>query len=209
MEVATLFGCAVTTGFGVVENNARLKMGESVVVFGAGGIGLSIVQAASLVSAHPIIAVDQFENRLQFAIEMGATHIVNTNNVAPQKDIHKILGSVGTDSFIDNTGQPSVIELGYRLTKPHGRVTLVGVPQKGNNISIHSLPLHFGKTLSGSHGGDCRPHIDIPRYNNLYHAGKIKLRELITDIFNLDQINEAIYGVRNGTIKGRCLISME
>src|SRR5262249_47498573 len=78
LEVAALFGCAVTTGFGVVENNAKLRIGESIVVYGAGGIGLNIVQAAALVSAYPIIAVDLHDNRLALARQMGATHIINS-----------------------------------------------------------------------------------------------------------------------------------
>ena len=84
-DAAALFGCAVTTGFGVIENNAKLKMGESVVVFGAGGIGLNIVQAASLVSAGPIIAVDLYESRLKLAHQMGATHCINSATMDANK----------------------------------------------------------------------------------------------------------------------------
>ena len=119
-----------------------------------------------------------------------------------------IVGSAGVDVFIDNTGQPAIIEMGYQLVKPQGRVTLVGVPKKGNNISIHSLPLHFGKGLSGSHGGEAVPEQDIPRYQGLYRAGKMRLKELLTDHFALDDINDAIDGMRNGRIPGRCLVRL-
>lgn len=209
LEVAALFGCAVTTGFGVVENNAKLRIGESVVVFGAGGVGLNIVQAAALVSAYPIIAVDRFYGRLELAKQMGATHLINSTTQDAEQAIAAILGAEGLDCFIDNTGNPQIIELGYRITKPQGRVTLVGVPRKGNNINIYSLPLHFGKGLSGSHGGEAIPQIDIPRYQNLYQAGRIKLRELITDNYSLDQVNEAIAGMCNGRTQGRCLIKLD
>lgn len=208
MEVAALFGCAVTTGFGVVENNAKVRIGESVVVFGAGGIGLNIVQAAALVSAYPVIAIDIHDNKLELAKQMGATHVINSGKADARQAIADIVGSAGVDAFIDNTGQPAIIEMGYQITKPQGRVTLVGVPRKGNNINIHSLPLHFGKGLSGSHGGEAIPQTDIPRYQNLYRAGRIKLRELITDIFTLDQVNEAIAGMRSGKVRGRCMINM-
>ncbi|MGD9973847.1 MAG: zinc-binding dehydrogenase [Desulfatirhabdiaceae bacterium] len=206
LQVASLFGCAVTTGFGVVENNARLRIGESMVVFGAGGIGLNIVQAAALVSAYPIIAVDRYDNRLQLAARMGATHLINSSQEDARSRIIKIAGMDGVDVFIDNTGQPSIIEMGYTMTKPQGRVVLVGVPRREDNIHIHSLPLHFGKVLSGSHGGECLPQTDIPRYHNLFRQGRIKLSELITDIFSLDQINDAIQKVRSGHVAGRCLI---
>ena len=206
LEVAALFGCAVTTGFGVVENNAKVRIGESVVVFGAGGIGLNIVQAAALVSAYPIIAVDVFDNRLELARTMGATHLINSKSADARQAILDIVGNTGVDAFIDNTGQPAIIEMGYQITKPQGRVTLVGVPRKGNDINIYSLPLHFGKGLSGSHGGEAIPQTDIPRYHQLFRAGRIKLRELVTDYFSLDQINDAVAGMRTGKFSGRCLI---
>ncbi|MBV5302732.1 MAG: zinc-binding dehydrogenase [Chlorobium sp.] len=208
LEVAALFGCAVTTGFGVVENNAKVRIGESVVVFGAGGIGLNIVQAAALVTAYPIIAIDLYDNKLALAKQMGATHVINSSSGDVRQAILNIVGNAGVDVFIDNTGQPAIIEMGYQITKPQGRVTLVGVPRKNNNISIYSLQLHFGKGLSGSHGGEAIPQIDIPRYQNLYREGRIKLRELITHHYSLGQVNEAIAGMRNGEIAGRCLIRL-
>jgi len=208
MEVAALFGCAVTTGFGVVVNNAKVKIGESVVVFGAGGVGLNIVQAAAMVSAYPLIAVDLHDNRLELAKEMGATHLINSGKTDARKAILDIVGAAGPDVFIDNTGQPAIIEMGYQIAKPQGKVTLVGVPRKGNNINVYSLPLHFGKGLSGSHGGEAIPQEDIPRYHQLYRAGMIKLQELLTNRYTLPEINEAITGMRNGTVCGRCLISL-
>ncbi|MDH5677017.1 MAG: zinc-binding dehydrogenase [Nitrospinota bacterium] len=208
MEVAALFGCAVTTGFGVIENNAKVRIGESVVVFGAGGIGLNIVQAAGLVSAYPIIAVDIHDNKLELSKKMGATHTINSMKTDARQAILDIVGEAGVDAFIDNTGNPTIIEMGYQISKPQGRVTLVGVPKKGNNINIYSLPLHFEKSLSGSHGGEAIPQKDIPRYQGMYSAGRINLRELLTDYYDLDQINDAIADLRSGKVSGRCLIRM-
>jgi len=209
LEVAALYGCAVTTGFGVVLNNAKLKIGESVVVYGAGGIGLNIVQAAALVSAYPIIAVDLHDAKLRLALDMGATRVINASREDAVRAITAIGGAEGVDCFIDNTGVPGVIEAGYRLTKPQGRLVLVSVPRKGNDINIDSLPLHFGRGLAGSHGGEARPETDIPRYQNLFRHGRLKLRELITDRFPLEQINTAIDKMRNGAVAGRCLIHMQ
>lgn len=209
LEVASLFGCAVTTGFGVVENNARVRIGESVVVFGAGGIGLNVVQAAAMVSANPIIAVDVFDNRLELASRLGATHAINSKKVDAKAEILAIVGSQGLDVFVDNTGVPAIIEMGYEITKPQGRVVLVGVPRKGNNISIYSLPLHFGKGLSGSFGGEAIPEVDIPRLHELHRAGKLDLKPLIAEKYPLDRINEAIEHMRSGAMGGRCLIAMD
>ena len=117
-ELATLFGCAITTGFGVIENNAKLKMGESVVIYGSGGIGLNIIQAANLHSAYPIIAVDIHENRLKTAKKVGATHLINSSSEDPGKRIREILQKRELDVFIDNTGIPKFIELGYSF-KPN------------------------------------------------------------------------------------------
>jgi len=208
MEVAALFGCAVTTGFGVVENNAKVRIGESVVVFGAGGIGLNIVQAAALVGAYPVIAVDLHDNRLALAKEMGATHLINSETQDARAEITRILGGEGVDAFIDNTGQPTIIEMGYELTQAQGRVVLVGVPRNGKTINIYSLPLHFGKTISGSHGGETIPHMDIPRYQKLLNAGRIQLKPLITEHCKLGEINTAIQRMRDGELSGRCLIKM-
>jgi Zn-dependent alcohol dehydrogenase len=115
----------------------------------------------------------------------------------------------GVDAFIDNTGNPDVIGMGYELTKPAGRVVLVGVPAKGRNVSLYSLPLHFGKELRGSHGGDAVPQTDIPRYAALYGAGRIKLKELVTERFPLSEINTAIERMRDGRLAGRCSIRMD
>ena len=208
MDVAALFGCAVTTGFGVVVNNAKVKIGESVVVYGAGGVGLNIVQAAALAGAHPVIAVDLHDNKLKLAKSMGATNLINAAKTDAQQAVLEIAGPAGVDVFVDNTGVPAVFELGYQITKPQGRVTLVGVPRKGQNISLYSLPLHFGKEIKGSHGGEAIPHEDIPRYHSMYRSGRIKLKELVTDSFPLDEINTAIRKMRDGTLAGRCLIRM-
>ena len=208
MDVAALFGCAVTTGFGVVVNNAKIKIGESVVVYGAGGVGLNIVQAAALAGGHPVIAVDLHDNKLKLAKSLGATHLINATKTDARQAILDIAGPVGVDVFVDNTGVPAVIEVGYQITKPQGRVTLVGVPRKGQNISLYSLPLHFGKEIKGSHGGEAIPHEDIPRYHSMYRSGRIKLKELVTDSFPLDEINTAIRKMRDGTLAGRCLIRL-
>lgn len=206
-ELAALFGCAITTGFGVVVNNAQVKLGESVVVFGAGGIGLNIIQAAAASGAHPIVAVDLFDNKLELARSLGATHTVNSSTDDAGAAIRGILPG-GTDVFIDNTGKPAIIELGYGLVKPQGRVVLVGVPKKGDNINIYSLPLHFGKTISGSHGGEAVPNVDIPRYLSLFQCGRLRFDGLVSHRFTLDQINDAIEAMRSGAAAGRCIVTM-
>jgi S-(hydroxymethyl)glutathione dehydrogenase/alcohol dehydrogenase len=209
LRVAPLFGCAVTTAMGVINRDAGVQIGQSVIVFGVGGVGVNIVQSAALVSANPIIALDVVDSKLEWAKGFGATHAFNsqtTENLAGR--IREIVGPQGADVVIDTTGRASVIELAYELTHPDGKTILVGVPRKGDNISIYSLPLHFNKVITGSHGGSAEPHIDIPRYVRLMRAGKLKLDGLVTHEFSLDQVNEAIVTVRLGGA-GRVLLRME
>jgi S-(hydroxymethyl)glutathione dehydrogenase/alcohol dehydrogenase len=209
LKLAPLFGCAVTTAMGVVNNDAHLKVGQSVVVFGVGGVGLNIVQAAEMVSAYPIIGIDLIDHKLGMAKRFGANHVFNSKNTTDLAgEIRKIVGPAGADVVIETTGSPRVIELAYDLTHPDGKTILVGVPKKGDNVSIYTLPIHFNKILKGSHGGNALPHVDIPRYIRLVEAGKLKLDGLITHEFKLDEINEAIRTVRRGEA-GRVLVSMD
>lgn len=209
LKIAPLFGCAVTTAMGVINNDAHVKVGQSVIVFGVGGVGLNVAQSAAMVSAYPIIGVDIRDNKLDMAKRFGATHCFNS---ATTKDlageIRKIVGNAGADVVVDTTGNARVIEQAYDLTHPDGKTILVGVPRKGDNINIYSLPLHFKKVLTGSHGGGVDPHIDIPRYIRLVDTGKMKLDGIITHEFSLDDINKALDLVRSGEA-GRVLIAME
>jgi len=205
-KIGALFGCAVTTGFGVVENNAQIKIAESVIVFGAGGVGLNIIQALDLRTAYPIIAVDLYDNRLKLAKKMGATHILNSSDENFQEKFNSLIKKFKIDCFIDNTGLPKIIELGYKSVKKNGRVICVGVPKKDKNINIYSLDLHFDKILTGSHGGESLPEFDIPRYALISKKKKYIFDSLITKTYKLDDINNAILSMRDGSLSGRCLI---
>ena len=190
MRIAPLFGCAVTTAFGVVNNDANIKIGQSVLIFGVGGVGLNIAQAASMVSAYPIVGVDLYKNKLDMGNKFGLTHGIVANNNDLDKEIKNVIGNTGADIVIETTGNARVIEQAYKLTAKDGKTILVGVPNA--NISIYSLPLHFKKILKGSHGGNSIPNIDIPRYIRLLNRKKFNLDKLITHEFNLSEINKAI-----------------
>jgi S-(hydroxymethyl)glutathione dehydrogenase/alcohol dehydrogenase len=208
-KIAPLLGCAVTTAMGVVNNDAQIKVGQSVVVLGAGGVGLNIIQAASMVSAYPIIAVDIVKEKLTLAKKFGASYTFHSPTQKDFKEkILEIVGSKGADIVIDTTGSARVIEMCYNLTHSDGKTILVGVPKIGDNISIYSLPLHFNKILKGSHGGSSVPHVDIPRLIRLYQAGKLSFRGMITHQFVLEQINVALDLVRSGKA-GRVVLKMD
>jgi len=206
-EVAALLGCAVTTGLGVVTNDARVRIGESIAVYGVGGVGLCVVQGAALAGAWPIVAIDRDAAKLAMAAQFGATHTLSTAAGPTAASIRAIVGPGGVDVAVDTTGHVPLIEEAYEVTSPRGRTVLVGVPRAGEKARLYTLPLYFGKTLHGSHGGQAEPATDIPRYVNLWRQGRLRLQEMITHTFPLEQINEAIALLRTGGA-GRCVIEM-
>ena len=206
MEIAALYGCAVTTGFGAVINDAHISTGQSVIVFGAGAVGLCAILGAQCASAWPIIAVDIVESKLKMAKKFGATHTVNSTRPDYQNDIFAITGNNGADAVIETTGVDSIMECAYQITSPSGTTVLVGVPHHGSRMSIDTMPLHFDKKLTGSHGGGSIPDVDIPRLMRAQHAGLFDLSPMITHRFSLDRINEAIEVTRSGKA-GRCIIN--
>jgi S-(hydroxymethyl)glutathione dehydrogenase / alcohol dehydrogenase len=206
LKVASLFGCAVTTAAGVVNNDAEMKIGESVVVFGVGGVGLNVVQFAELAGGNPIVAIDLLEHKLEMARCRGATHCVNAAQVADvAAAVRAIVGDKGPDKVIETTGVKQVIEMAYELTHADGTCVLVGVPNE--KVSIYTLPIHFNKILTGSHGGGARPHVDIPRLIRLVRAGRLSFDGIITDEFPLTEINGALDLVRSGKA-GRVLLNV-
>lgn len=201
-EIAALMGCAVTTGLGVVFNEAKLKPGESIAVLGCGGVGLNIIQAASLVSAFPIYAFDIVQARLDMAKKFGAGEIINA------KEHRFFTGRI--DVVVDCTGQVGLIEQGLNITAPKGRMILVGLPhgKQSSTIQIHDMRQHFtGKKIIFSNGGNSNPNTDIPHYLNLYRGGKLNLTDLITDRLPLNDINKAIGKMMIGDC-GRCVVEM-
>jgi S-(hydroxymethyl)glutathione dehydrogenase/alcohol dehydrogenase len=206
-EVAALLGCAVTTGLGIVFNNANVKPGQSVAVFGVGGMGLNVLQGAALVNAFPIVAIDVVEQKLAWARQFGATHTINARQQDPAAALRELSRGRGVDVTVDTTGQRQVRETAYAATSPRGKTILAGVPDVNEKITIDSFPLHFGRLVIGSHGGDTRPDEDIPRYVELYRRGKLRLDEMISHRLPLERINDAIDVVRKGEAM-RCLVQM-
>ena len=205
LKLAPLFGCSITTAFGVVNNDAKIKIGESVLIFGIGGVGLNIAQASFMVSAYPIIGVDINKFKLKLGKKFGLSHSIIYSKKNIRNKLELILKNQKPDVVIDTTGISEVIELAYSLTSSKGKTILVGVPK--NNISIYSLPLHFEKIITGSHGGNSNPDSDINRYIRLFTNRKINLSKIITNEFSLNDINKAIRLFRKGDV-GRILINM-
>lgn len=208
-DVRALLGCAVTTGLGIVFHNAKLLPGQSIAVFGVGGVGLNVVQGADLVNAYPIVAIDRNDDKLEYARRFGATHTLNAEKVDVAEALKDLSKGRGFDVVVDTTGHNQVRQIAYDATHPKtGLTVLCGVPFSRDRLAIDSFPLHMGRRLIGSHGGDTVPEVDIPRYVELYRLGRLKLSELITNRFGLGAVNEAVQLVRTGQACGRCVIEM-
>jgi S-(hydroxymethyl)glutathione dehydrogenase/alcohol dehydrogenase len=197
MEFAALLADTLTTGFGVITRDAAVQIAESVVIIGCGGIGLGSVLGARLAGAHPIIAVDIQNHKLAAAKTHGATHTLNSKQVDFVAEAENILGGKA-DVVIDGTGHPSVIEQAYQLTSPKGRCVLFGVMPSDKRVSLHTLPLHFGRVLTGSEGGQSRPDQDIPKFVRMFQDGRFHVDGFVTHRCTLDQVNEAIATMRSG-----------
>ncbi|MFC1665001.1 zinc-binding dehydrogenase [Pseudomonadota bacterium] len=208
LRLAPLFGCAITTAIGVVNNDAQLRIGQSVVIFGCGGVGLNIGQAADMVSANPIVGIDIVDSKVEKGLSWGLTHAFNSNTCSNiRQQILDVVGPKGADVVVDTTGNPRVIEMAYELTHADGRTVLVGVPKKDDKVTLYTLPLHFKKVLTGSEGGGVVPDVEIPRLIRLVDRGRLTLEGLYTHEYPLDNINEAIRVFRSGEA-GRVLINM-
>lgn len=206
-QSACLMGCAVTTALGLINNEAKLKIGQTIAVAGIGGVGMNIVQGADMVSAGSIIAIDRVTHKLDLAKKFGATDCVNINNCDMIDEVIKISGKV--DVFVDCTGNPDIISSGMKLCKSGGKMILVGQTKSGTSVIFDNMLQHYcGKTLIDSQGGLANPSVDIPKYLNLYKNGKLKLNNIFTHWYPLNLVNDAIQDMINGNT-GRCALVME
>jgi S-(hydroxymethyl)glutathione dehydrogenase / alcohol dehydrogenase len=199
-ETAALMADTLTTGFGVINNDAQLKIGESVVVIGCGGIGLGVILGARLAGACPLIAVDLFPHKLETALRVGATHVVNSKEVDFAEKVKEILDGKLADVVIDGTGQPAVLEKALALTATPGRCVGFGVMPQDRKLSLHTLQLHMGKILTGSHGGSSRPDEDIPRYLRMMKHHLFHTKDFVSHRLPLEQINTGIEKMRSGEV---------
>ena len=201
MENAALIGCGVITGYGAVFHAAKVEMGSTVAVFGAGGIGLNAIQCARLAGASTIIAIDAFPTKEDYAAQLGATHFINSKENNPVAAIMDLTGGLGVDFAIEAVGLPVTVEQSYDVTRKGGTCVVVGIgrPDARAMININSL-VYAEKTLKGSIYGTTRPRIDLPRLIKLAKNGKIELESLLTKTWRLDQINEAYAALERGEV---------
>ena len=199
LDRAALLACGVLTGVGAVVHTAGVPAGASVVVIGAGGVGLNAVQGARLTGAFPIVALDVLDGKLESASTFGATHTRNSERTAARPLVRELTGGRGADYVFVTVGSPAAVTEALGLVRRGGTVVLVGMPAAGATAPLTVGDFAWdGLRLLGSNMGTSRPSVDIPRLATLYRAGRLKLDELITRRYTLDHINDAIDSMERG-----------
>ncbi|WP_029013501.1 zinc-binding dehydrogenase [Niveispirillum irakense] len=197
-EIAALFGCAVLTGVGAVMNTATVRPGESVVVYGLGGVGLSSLLGAVAAGANPVIAVDPLEEKRKLALELGAAAAVAPADAA--QAIADLTGG-GADVAIETAGKAAVLAAAYKSTRRGGRTITVGLPNPAEMLSFPAVSLVAeGKTLMGSYMGSSIPARDVPRYIGLWRAGRLPVHRLLSGTAPLSEINRLMDDLAAGRV---------
>jgi len=199
LDVVCLLGCGTSTGIGAAINSTGIKPGESIAIFGCGGVGLSAVMGAKLAGAGKIIAVDTLSRKLKMAQKLGADYVINAKKEDPMIKVMELTGG-GADYALECIGNVNVMTQAFASIRFGGKLIVVGMAPLGSLLSIATYEFLLGKTISGTVQGDINPQIDIPRYIDLYMNGKLPIDKLITKTYGLDQINEAFEALEKGQV---------
>jgi S-(hydroxymethyl)glutathione dehydrogenase/alcohol dehydrogenase len=201
LDVAALVGCAVMTGYGAAVTRAGIGPGESIAVFGAGGVGLSAIMGASLAGASAIVAVDPFPFRRETALELGATHALDPASDDVTTFLRDLTDGRGADAAIDSAGVPGVLAQAYAAVRRGGTVVAVGLPPEGAVAELPASDLaREEKVVTGSFYGSCSPQVDMPVVLDLYMDGRLPLDRLISRAYALEEINEAFAAMNAGEV---------
>ncbi len=199
LDRAALLACGVITGFGGVVNRAQVRANHSVVIMGAGGVGINAVQAARYVGAYPIIVVDVLDEKMKLAKSFGATHMVNARRDDVVDEIRKLTGGRGAEYVFVTVGSIAAIKQGMSFTQPRGTTVVIGLPPVGQELCFSPLEIiPEEKNLIGGFMGATNLKVDIPNLISMYQTGRLKLDELITGRYPLERINEATASTEKG-----------
>ena len=200
-EVAGLIGCGVMAGLGAAMNTGQVSRGDSVAVFGCGGVGDAAIEGSRLAGAHTIIAVDIDPTKLEWAKKFGATHVIDSSKVDPVDAIREITDGNGVDVAIEAIGLPITYEQAFYSRDLAGTVVLVGVPNPEMKIELPMIEI-FGRggTLKSSWYGDCLPSRDFPMLIDLYLQGRLELDLFVSETIGLDEVEEAFHKMERGEV---------
>ena len=196
-DAVCLLGCGTTTGLGAAINTAGIGPGDSIVVYGCGGVGLSAVMGAKLSGAGRIIAVDIADRKLEKAKELGADDLINASRENPQQKVVALTGG-GADAAIECIGNTDVIMQAFGSIHNGGKCVVAGMAPLGAMLNIAPFEFLLGKTITGSVQGEIAPFIDVPRYVDMFMEGKLPLDKLVTRSLSLDEINRGFEALEKG-----------
>lgn len=196
-SLSCLIGCGVTTGFGAAANTAAIRWGESVTVFGCGGVGLAAIQGARVAGAAIIYAVDPIESRRQAALNLGATHALD-----PDGAVRRILGETrgGTDVAIECVGSPATMVDAFNAIRAGGRAVIVGLPAYTEMLELPAIMLLREKTIRGSVYGSSNPAVDFQKLASLGDSGQLRFEPLVDRTRHFSEINEGFAEMREGSL---------
>jgi len=208
LREAALLGCAIPTGAGVIFNDMQLKEGQSIIIFGIGGIGSSALLGASHAKAFPIVAVDLHDEKLERAKQLGATHIIHAGKDSPLSKLSEIFQGKGADFALESVGRREVMEMAFESIKASGGLcVLAGNLPRGEKIQIDPFELIKGKKIIGTWGGSSRIDHDIPRFADMFLKNRNALQPLISHEVDLSKINELFDALNRGQL-ARGLIAL-
>ena len=200
-QSAALLACGVITGVGAVINTAKVTPGSNVGVVGVGGVGLNAIQGALFAEAGMIVAIDQMDEKLATARTFGATHTLHATDADSAKAVRALTNGVGLDYVFVTVGNIAAINHAFRMIRRGGTLVTVGLPDTSATASVNVHALTTGeRRIMGSFMGSTQLHVDVPKLIALYRNGKLKLDELITNCYPLEQINEAITSMESGKV---------
>lgn len=197
LEAAALLGCAVVTGVGAVERTAGVRPGESVAVIGCGGVGLNVIQAASLSGAYPIIAIDIRPEKIELARTFGASHGINSREQDAAATIQEIT-EYGVDWAFEVIGNPRTIEQAWELIRPGGTVVVVGLAPKGSKVTLPAFDFISEKNIRGCFYGSSHFHADVPMILKRIQAGRMHIDGMVSHSIPLEELESAFTRLRNG-----------
>ena len=199
LDRGALIGCGVTTGVGAVLNTARVEAGATVAVYGAGGVGLAVIQGARIAGAGMIIAVDVFEKKLAQARELGATHTVDASKGDPVKAIRELTNG-GVEYAFEAIGLKKAAEQAFECIRPGGTATVIGMIPVGQKVELEGSMFLREKRIQGCSMGSNRFKVDMPKYVDFYQRGLLRLDEMITRRGRLEDVNDAFRAMKAGEV---------